>query len=172
MPDEGTVPAAPARDAMNLRRALAAMVIAAGSSAACTPADHVLLQQSAPDQRQVALVTLTRCGTGWCERLLVGGATESATSIATLPQGSEHVNEVAWSKDGRRVAFLVNGYQLRIYDAETRAPAGQLTLVNPDANPPTRIARGVTFSDNGAAVTFDDCPRDRSGCRPGLVAMR
>ena len=51
-------------------------------------------------------------------------------------------------------------------------PAGLIDLVPADANPSTRIARGVTFSDNGAAITFDDCPRDRSGCRPGLLGIR
>jgi hypothetical protein len=70
------------------------------------------------------------------------------------------------------VAFLVNGQQLRIYDAQTRTPAGQLDLVPADATTSTRIARGVTFSDNGAAITFDDCPRGTAGCRPGLVAVR
>ena len=38
--------------------------------------------------------------------------------------------------------------------------------------PSSRLARGVTFSQNGAAVTFDDCPRGRSGCKPGLAAVR
>jgi hypothetical protein len=30
----------------------------------------------------------------------------------------------------------------------------------------------VTFSQNGAAVTFDDCPRGHSGCKSGLAAVR
>jgi hypothetical protein len=29
----------------------------------------------------------------------------------------------------------------------------------------------VTFSENGKAVTFDDCPRNRSGCRAGVVGV-
>jgi hypothetical protein len=70
------------------------------------------------------------------------------------------------------VAFLVNGVQLRLYDPASHAPAGLIDLVPADATPSSRIARGITFSDNGAAITFDDCPRDRSGCRPGLVAVR
>jgi len=35
-----------------------------------------------------------------------------------------------------------------------------------------RVARGITFSDNGAAVTFDDCPREHAGCRAGMVGIR
>jgi hypothetical protein len=47
-----------------------------------------------------------------------------------------------------------------------------MALIDPDGFPSSRVARGVTFSTNGAAVTFDDCPRDHSGCKPGLVAIK
>jgi hypothetical protein len=186
MSAERTVPAAPARRAIvsahdsypplsaqiRVFARLAAALVVAVSVACRGQADHILMRQTAPDQRRVALVALTRCGSEWCERLLIGANEANPTAIVTLPPATERVSEIAWAKDGRRVAFLVNGHQLRIYDSETRAPAGQVALVPADATPPTRIARGVTFSDNGAAITFDDCPRDRSGCRPGLVAMR
>ena len=82
--------------------------------------------------------------------------------------GTEHCDEIAWARDGYRVGFVINGYQLRIFDAETPdSRSGQVNLIEPDGTPPTRIARGVTFSENGAAVTFDDCPRGRSGCKSG-----
>jgi hypothetical protein len=35
----------------------------------------------------------------------------------------------------------------------------------------TRLARGITFSENGRAATFDDCPRSHSGCRAGVVGV-
>ena len=89
-----------------------------------------------------------------------------------LTDGGERVTAIVWSTDSKRAGFVVNGQQLRLYDAASHRPAGQIDLVPRDRNPPTREARGVTFSENGAAVTFDDCPRDRSGCRPGLVALR
>ena len=66
--------------------------------------------------------------------------------------------EIAWTRDGSRVAFLINGYQLRS-STRTAAPAGRHQLVEPRRVPNAVIARGVTFSDNGAAITFDDCPR-------------
>jgi hypothetical protein len=47
-----------------------------------------------------------------------------------------------------------------------------VSLIDPDGFPPSRIARGITFSDNGAAVTFDDCPRGHSGCKPALLALK
>ena len=120
----------------------------------------------------MALVRLVPCDTFWCESLWIGKTADDASRVSTLPHGAERCDEIAWTRDGKRVAFLVNGYQLRLYDANTHAPAGLMDLVPADVQPSTRIARGVTFSDNGAAVTFDDCPRDRSGCQPGLLGIR
>lgn len=152
---------------------LAAIGLIAGlAGCAATPPAYVVVSETAPDSSRVAAVRLAPCGTAWCEGLWLGTDAAGATLLTTLPPDREHAGEIAWSKDSRRVAFLINGHQLRIYDAQTRAPAGQLDLVPADATPSTRIARGVTFSDNGAAITFDDCPRHTSGCRPGLIAMR
>ena len=47
-----------------------------------------------------------------------------------------------------------------------------MALIDPDGFPTSRVARGVTFSTNGSSITFDDCPRDHSGCRPGIVAIK
>ena len=103
---------------------------------------------------------------------MIGPNPQTLQPIATLAEGSERCSGIAWTADGRRVGFLVNGQQLRLYAAETQAPAGQIDLVPRDSTPPTREARGVTFSENGAAITFDDCPRAKSGCRAGLVAVK
>jgi hypothetical protein len=117
------------------------------------------------------VATLARCDAGWCEKLAFGASPEAAEAVATLPS-VEQCTEIVWSRDGTRVGFLIDGYQLRLYDTASKAPAGLIDLVPRDADPPSRIARGLTFSENGAALTFDDCPRDRSGCRPGIVALR
>jgi Tol biopolymer transport system component len=129
------------------------------------------MSAAAPGTSRIAFVRATECGAGPCQTLWIGESRESATQVASLEPGRERCTEIAWTRDGARVAFLVNGYQLRIHEAETGAPAGQIRLVEPDGNPPSRIARGVTFSENGRAVTFDDCPRTRSGCRSGLAAV-
>ena len=86
--------------------------------------------------------------------------------------GREQVEDIAWSEDGYRMGFLVNGYELRVFDSEPRKQVAQINLVEPDGIPSSRIARGITFSSNGFAVTFDDCPRRTSGCRSGLKAVR
>jgi hypothetical protein len=92
--------------------------------------------------------------------------------VETLKGDAETADQIAWTPDGGRVGFLVNGYQLRIFDARTGANLGAVNLIEPDGSPPSRIVRGVTFSNNGAAVTFDECPRTHSGCKPGLVAIK
>ena len=92
--------------------------------------------------------------------------------VESLTGPDEEASEIAWTPDSGRVAFLVNGYQLRVFDAHTGNNLGATSLVQPDGTPPSRIARGVTFSSNGAAVTFDDCPREHSGCRAGFAAIK
>lgn len=122
-----------------------------------------------PDGARAAWAKDRRCWSGPCQALLIGANGGSASKVATL-DGSSRCDEIVWTKDGSRVAFLVDGVQLRLYDPSTFAPAGQITLVQPPAGIQT-IARGVTFSENGRAITFDECPRGRSGCRAGIAAV-
>jgi hypothetical protein len=125
----------------------------------------------APGRGRVAFVRGHECEDGPCQSLWIGPSRENATRVATLAPGLEECDEIAWTLDGKRVGFLIDGYQLHIYDGETLRPAGVVTLVEPEGTPSARIARGVTFSENGRAVTFDDCPRRHSGCRAGLVGV-
>jgi hypothetical protein len=111
------------------------------------------------------------CGTGRCQTLWLGNSTDDASLVATLT-GAERCEEIAWSPDGYRMGFLVNGYELRVFDSEPRTQVTQINLVHPDGVPSSRIARGVTFSPNGLAVTFDECPRHTSGCKSGLAGIR
>ena len=122
------------------------------------------------DKARVAFARDRLCEKGPCETLYVGPSIEAAAALEGLADGQERCDDIAWTKDGRRVAFLINGRQLRIYEAESRKPAGKVNLYGDGAE--DRIARGITFSDNGAAVTFDDCPREHAGCRAGMVGIR
>jgi hypothetical protein len=97
---------------------------------------------------------------------------QQARMVEVLSGPAEQAGEIAWTQDGARVAFIVNGYQLRLFDARTGGNLGAVTLIEPDGSPSSRIARGVTFSNTGAAVTFDDCPRYSSGCKPAFVAIK
>lgn len=163
MSAQRSLPAAPAA-------ALACALLIAGCSD--VRVERYPAMAWSPDRSRVAFARDRLCPKAPCETLFVGTAPDSAAALDALADGSEATHEIAWSKDGRRVAFLVNGRQLRIYDAETRKPAGKVNLFADDPANADRTARGITFSDNGAAITFDDCPRGRAGCRAGLIAVR
>lgn len=125
-----------------------------------------------PGSDAVAYVLEGRCSVGRCQSLWIGRDTRRAKMVQTLAGPSEEAGEVVWTPDGTRVAFLINGYQLRLFDAASGSPLGAVVIIDPDGFPSSRIARGVTFSANGAAITYDDCPRDHSGCKPGLLAIK
>ena len=116
----------------------------------------------------MALARESRCGEGICLELALG-ASENATTVIGAP-GSRTCNEIVWTPDGSRVAFVIDGSEMTIYDARTLKLAGMVRLLTADAAQ-TRLARGVTFSENGRAATFDDCPRTHSGCRAGVVGV-
>lgn len=159
--------------------ALTSAALAAAAAGACgytvgkralDPAREVLTA-APPSGDRIAFVREAPCGHGRCQTLFLGNTREDATEVATL-KGRETCEAIAWSQDGYRMGFLVNGYELRVFDAEPRRQVAQVNLVEPDGVPSSRIARGVTFSSNGTAVTFDDCPRATSGCKSGMAGIR
>ena len=176
MPAQRTVSASRAANT-RLKAAVLAVVVAAAVTAAYfagkrSGAMQELLSASPAEASRIALVRKQPCTGGWCETLWMGTTRGDAVQVASLAAGSEHCDEIAWASDGFRVGFVINGDQLRIFDGVTRKQVGQVNLIDPDGTPSSRIARGITFSQNGAAVTFDDCPRGRSGCKSGLKAVR
>ena len=126
---------------------------------------------ASPAGDAMAYVFEARCAAGLCQSLWVGKDMKHASMVEMLSGPGEQAGEIAWTPDASRVAFIVNGYQLRLFD-RSGANLGAMSLIDPDGFPSSRIARGVTFSATGAAVTFDDCPRDHSGCKPGMVAIK
>ena len=133
---------------------------------------HELLFARPTEAQRVAFVQEEPCADKTCQTMWLGNSREDAVQVGSLAAATERCEEIAWAKDGLRVGFVINGYQLRIFDGYTRKPVREVNLIEPDGNPTSRFVRGVTFSQNGAAVTFDDCPRGRSGCKSGLVAVR
>jgi len=134
-------------------------------------ARRIVVAEKSPAGDAVAFVLEGRCAAGLCQTLRIGATGSTARVVESLSGPDEQASEIAWAPDGGRVGFLVNGYQLRVFDAHTGKNIGAVTIVAPDGTPPSRIARGVTFSSNGAAITFDDCPRDHSGCKAGFAAI-
>lgn len=153
---------------------IAAFVVAAVAFAGgyVLGARRIVRLANAPGGGGVAYVLEGRCAAGVCQSLWVGSSAKAARMVEALSGPAEVAGEIAWTADGGRVAFIVNGYQLRLFDAHTGANLGAMAIIDPDGFPTSRIARGVTFSSNGAAITFDDCPRDHSGCKPGFLAIK
>lgn len=159
--------------------AIVTAALAASAGIACgytvgmrrADAAREVLASAPPSNDRIAFVRESPCGQGRCQTLWLGRTRDDATEVGRL-SGAQRCDAIAWSRDGYRMGFLVNGYELRVFDSDPRRPVVQLNLVQPDGVPSSRIARGVTFSDNGTAVTFDDCPRTTSGCRSGLAGIR
>jgi hypothetical protein len=175
MPAARAVPAT--RSIIGVALVSAALAAAAGGACGYTvgqrtaDAPQEVLSSRPPSGDRIAFVREAPCGQGRCQTLWLGRQVEDAIEVARLG-GRERVEDIAWSEDGYRMGFLVNGYELRVFDTEPRKQVAQINLVEPDGIPSSRIARGITFSTNGFAVTFDDCPRRTSGCRSGLKAVR
>lgn len=178
MSAEGNLPAAPgparARGGSAIAGLFVAFILAIVAFAAgwFLGGRRTMLVTESPAHDGVAFVFEGRCAAGLCQSLRVGPDLRRAKVLESLSGPAEQVGEIAWTADGGRVAFIVNGYQMRLFDARTGQSLGAMALIDPDGFPSSRIARGLTFSNNGASVTFDDCPRDHSGCKPGIVGIK
>ena len=174
MSAQRTVPPAPSRvGAIIAALAVGALAAFAGFVAGKRAADNnrIVLTATPPDGQRVGLVRERSCEGGRCQTLWLGATSDQATELVRLG-GGEKVEEIAFSADGSLVGFLVNGYQLRVFESESRLPRATVELFKHEKILSTRIARGITFSANGAAVTYDECPRYTSGCKSGLSAVR
>ncbi len=177
MSAEGNLPAQGSRGKRGgaiVAAIIAAFVVAIAGFAAgfYLGARRAVTVVESPARDAVAFVLEGRCAAGRCQSLWIGPDTKRAKVVQTLSGQGEQAGEIAWTPDGTRVGFVINGYQLRVFDARTGTGLGAVAIIDPDGFPSSRIARGVTFSNNGAAVTYDDCPRHHSGCKPGMVGIK
>jgi hypothetical protein len=129
---------------------------------------RVTARMYSPDKSRMAVALEAPCADGLCQELRLGASEDTSAVVASLTNRS--CGEIAWTPDGTRVGFVIDGSELSIYDARTSKLAGTVRLLTSEATL-TRFARGVTFSENGRAATFDDCPRTHSGCRAGVVGV-
>jgi hypothetical protein len=129
---------------------------------------RVTARAVSPDHSRVAIAWETACANGSCTDFRIGPSETKFTSAGERRAG--RCDEIVWTPDGKRVGFVMDGAQLLLYDPESLKLIGTVALMTDDAAR-VRLARGVTFSENGQAVTFDDCPRGRSGCRAAVVGV-
>lgn len=102
------------------------------------------------------------------ERLMIASGGEEV-ELRQLDEATGRVEEIAWAPDGSIAGVLVNGAKLVVIDAAARHVLYELPLV--EKMDGSRAARGVGFSANAMAITFDDCPRAGAGCRPRFMAL-
>ena len=129
---------------------------------------RVAARALSPDKSRAAVAIEVRCPKGTCQELRLGASEDSSNTVTVLSNRS--CSEIVWTPDGTRVAFLIDGSELSIYHAQSARLSGTVRLMTAEALQ-TRLARGITFSENGRAATFDDCPRTHSGCRAGVVGV-
>lgn len=172
MPAERTLSSTPSPLAVAAAVVIGAALGAAGmmlsGSRGGAAWERTAARAPSPDRSLVAFVRERACAEGLCRSLHLGNSEETATELG--PIATATADEIAWTPDGSRVAFLLNGSGLVIYDAKKRERVGTVRLMSDEASQ-SRLARGVTFSENGRAVTFDDCPRAHSGCRAAVVGI-
>ncbi|MDQ3069993.1 MAG: hypothetical protein M3R55_09730 [Acidobacteriota bacterium] len=102
------------------------------------------------------------------QRVMLGVDGEETEVLAVREEGSS-AGEVMWSPDGSLAGALINGSRLAVIDPKARRVIYELRLV--ERTDGERHARGIGFSANAMAITFDDCPRAGAGCRPRFMAL-
>jgi dipeptidyl aminopeptidase/acylaminoacyl peptidase len=101
---------------------------------------------------------------------LAQSATRAPRRLATLGEDTDWCNQILWSPEGSRVAFLIRGVRLDVYDAATARLTARVPLVPVDGYPGSREARAVKLLARGAGVEFRECMRGKQECsRPKLV---
>jgi hypothetical protein len=146
----------------------AAVVLVTGRGRSELSWRRIAARAASPNASHVAFVLEQPCSNGFCQTLHLGESDAAATRLEALEKQSS--DQVVWAPDGKRVGFVVDGRELWLYDVQARTLAGRVGLLTSEAAQ-SRMARGITFSENGRAATFDDCPRRHSGCRAGVVGI-
>ena len=176
MSAQGPVP--PENPARTLIAALViGLAIGAGTMALIGPRfapagerPHRSARAASPNGARMAAAFEKMCGQVVCGELRMGVPDQDDAAKVFDTYRDSTCDEIVWTPDGKRVGFLMTGQQLVIYDADTLKHLGNVRLLTQEAAS-SRRARGVTFSENGRALTFDDCPRTHSGCRAGVVGV-
>ena len=89
--------------------------------------------------------------------------------LRRLDELTGSVTEMAWAPDASLAGVVMNGTKLIAIDPVGRRMLYELPLL--DQMDGSRVARGIGFSANAMAITFDDCPRAGAGCRPRFMAL-
>ena len=97
---------------------------------------RVTARSSSPDKSRIAVAFEAPCADGLCQELRLGASQDASTVLSSLTNRS--CAEIAWTPDGTRVAFLIDGSEIAIYDAQTSKLAGTVRLLTSEATPDPR----------------------------------
>lgn len=101
------------------------------------------------------------------ERLLVATGDQQVELRALTPEAQ--VGNMIWANDSALAGVVIGGSTLAVIDPAEARILYELPLL--EVRDGSRFVRGVGFSANALAITFDDCPRQGAGCRPRFMAL-
>jgi hypothetical protein len=125
----------------------------------------VVLQTPSPDRQQIAEVRSHWSLDPPSQSLWIQTEGEAPRKLVKLGEDSESCWKILWGSDSSRVAFLINGVRLDIYDVKSAALIKKVPLIPPDQDPWYRSIRDVRFSAAEDAIEFHDCPRSDANCQ-------
>ena len=123
-----------------------------------------------PDKSRVAVAREVPCAGRQRVRSCGWATSEDASTVVAVAHRPVLLRDRVDARTGDAWRSCIDATEMSIYDAQTSKLAGIVRLLTSEAAE-TRLARGITFSENGRAATFDDCPRAHSGCRAGVVGV-
>ena len=102
------------------------------------------------------------------DRRLVIATGDQTTELRQLAADAAE-GDIVWAPDGSLAGVVIGGMTLAVIDPEGARILYELPLL--EQRDGSRLARGVGFSANALAITFDDCPRHGAGCHPRFMAL-
>lgn len=127
----------------------------------------IVTQAWSPDGQSYVAVE-RKFSFGPADERLVFASGDQETELRAI-DADARAGEIAWAPDGSLAGVILGGMTLAVIDPDGPRVLYELPLV--EQRDGSRVARGVGFSANALAITFDDCPRRGAGCRPRFMAL-
>jgi hypothetical protein len=145
---------------------------------------RIALEVPSPDGRFIAYVRNHPSLDPFEQSLWVETKDGRSVQVALVPPDAWWCNQIAWSGDSRRVAFVVANAVVQVYEAPSGAKvfSGFVGRRSWDT-PPRYVLRDVSLSKDGASIAFRECDRtwvrrdsegvgDRGGFMPVIGGCR
>lgn len=118
------------------------------------------VQALSPDGRFIAFVRNHPSTDPPDQSLWLARVNGRPTRLMDLPPDSMWSDEILWSGDSRRVAFVIADSVLLVYEAASAERVFSGFVGRPSRDyPPRYILEDVSLSSDGRAVTFVECER-------------